>query len=301
MLPTIGFLNAASADAYRHRLRGFHRGLKEMGFVEGQNVAVEYRWAENRVRQLPVLATELVQRRVSLIVTGTSFATTFAASKATKTIPIVFVCSGDPVGLGFVTSLARPTGNLTGVNFFNLELLAKRLAILRDIVPTATRVAALIDVTTGKPEEMVSDVEQAARKMTLKVSIFRAATTRDIDAAFASMANDKPDILFVSGGPLFNARRVQLAMLAMRYGIIAGYASHDYADAGGLMSYGSDVTDAFRQAGVYAGRILKGEKLGNLPVLQATKFELVINLKTAKALGLEFHPQLLATADAVIE
>jgi putative ABC transport system substrate-binding protein len=300
-LPTIGFLNPASADSYKHRLRGFHRGLKEIGFVEGENVAVEYRWAENRLDQLTALAADLVRRRVSVIVTGTSPATSLAAKAATTTIPIVFVVSGDPVGLRLVSSLARPGGNLTGVNFLNFELLAKRVAILRDIVPSATRVAVLSDLTAGTPDQMVRDVGEAASSMGLEVQVFRAATATEIDEAFAKLAVERPNILFVSGGPLFNARRLQLAMLAVRHGIVAAYASRDYPEAGGLMSYGSDVTDAFRQAGIYAGRVLKGAKPADLPVVQATKFELVINRQTARILGLAIPQSVLVAADEVIE
>jgi ABC-type uncharacterized transport system substrate-binding protein len=301
VLPTIGFLNPASADSYEHRLRGFQRGLKEIGFVEGENVAVEYRWAENRLDRVPALAADLVRRRVSVIVTGTSPATSLAAKAATTTIPVVFVVSGDPVGLGLVSSLARPGGNLTGVNFFNLELLAKRLAILHDIVPSATRVAILIDLSAGTPDQMARDVGEAASSMGLEVQILRAATAAEIDEAFAKMAADRPNILFTTGGPLFNTRRLQLTMLAVRYGIVASYASRDYPEAGGLMSYGTDVTDAFRQAGIYAGRVLKGAKPADLPVVQATKFELVINRQTARILGLAIPQSVLVAADEVIE
>jgi putative ABC transport system substrate-binding protein len=224
-----------------------------------------------------------------------------AAKAATTTIPVVFVVSGDPVGLGLVSSLARPGGNLTGVNFFNLELLAKRLAILHDIVPSATRVAILIDLSAGTPDQMARDVGEAASSMGLEVQILRAATAAEIDEAFAKMAADRPNILFTTGGPLFNTRRLQLTMLAVRYGIVASYASRDYPEAGGLMSYGTDVTDAFRQAGIYAGRVLKGAKPADLPVVQATKFELVINRQTARILGLAIPQSVLVAADEVIE
>ena len=300
-LPTIGFLNPASADSYRHRLRGFHRGLKELGFVEGENVAIDYRWAENQLDRLPALADELVRRRVSVIVAGTSPATPLAAKAATTTIPIVFVVSGDPVGLRLVSSMARPDGNLTGVNFLNLELLAKRLAILRDIVPGATRAAVLIDLSAGTPDKIARDVHEAASAMGLEVQVFRIATAAAIDEAFGKLAVTRPDMLFVGGGPLFNARRLQFAMLAVRHGIVAAYASRDYPEAGGLMSYGTDVTEAFRQAGIYAGRMLKGTKLADLPVVQATKFELVINRQTARILGLAVPQSVLVAADEVIE
>jgi ABC-type uncharacterized transport system substrate-binding protein len=300
-LPAIGFINSASPDFYAHRLRGFHRGLKDMGFVEGENVTIEYRWAETQLDRLTALAAELVRRRVSVIVTGTSPAVASAAKEATKTIPIVFLVSGDPVGFGLVTSLARPGGNMTGVNFLNLEIMAKRLAVLRDIVPTATRVALMVDLTSGFPELMVQDVEQAAHAMSLELRVVRVATARDIDAAFAKFAEDRPNILYVGGGPLLNARRLQLAMLAVRHGFVAGYASRDYPEAGGLMSYGTDVTDAFRQAGVYTGRLLKGSKPADLPVVQATKFELVINRQTARTLGITVPQSLLVAADEVIE
>jgi putative ABC transport system substrate-binding protein len=299
--PVVGFLNPASADSYAHRMRGFHRGLKEQGFVEGENIALEYRWGDNRSDRLVAMAADLVRRRVSVIVTGTGPATPLAAKAATTTIPIVFVVSGDPVGLGLVSSLARPNGNLTGVNFLNLELLAKRLAVLRDIVPGARRAALLIDMTAGTPDQMARDVEEAASGMALKVQVFRAAAAAQIDEAFAKLADERPDILFVTGGPLFNARRLQLAMLAVRHGIIASYASRDYPEAGGLMSYGTDVTDAFRQAGIYAGRILKGAKPADLPVVQATKFELVINRQTARTIGVIVPQSVLVAADEVIE
>lgn len=300
-LPTVGFLNPTSADSYAHRLRGFHRGLKETGFVEGENVALEYRWADNRPDRLTALAADLVRRRVSVIVTGTSPATSLAAMAATTTIPIVFVVSGDPVGLRLVSSLARPGGNLTGVNFFNLELLAKRLAIVRDIVPGAKRVAVLIDLSAGTPDQMARDVNEAARGLGLEVQVFRVTTAAEIDEAFAKLAGERPDILFTTGGPLFNARRLQLSMLAIRHGIVATYASRDYPEAGGLMSYGTDVTDAFRQAGIYAGRVLKGAKPAELPVVQSTKFELVINRQTARILGLVVPQSVLVAADEVIE
>jgi ABC-type uncharacterized transport system substrate-binding protein len=300
-IPTIGFLNPASADSYAHRLRGFHRGLKEIGFVEGENVTVEYRWAENRLDRLPALATDLVRRGVSVIVTGTSPAASLAAKVGTTTIPIVFVVSGDPVRLRLVSSLARPSGNLTGVNFLNFELLAKRLAILHDIVPSATRIAVLIDLSAGTPDQMARDVNEAASSMGLEVQVFRAGTATEIDEAFAKLTGERSKVLFVSGGPLFNARRLQLTMLAVRHGIVAAYASRDYPETGGLMSYGTDVTDAFRQAGIYAGRVLKGAKPADLPVIQATKFELVINRQTARILGLAVPQSVLVAADEVIE
>jgi putative ABC transport system substrate-binding protein len=299
--PAIGFINSASPYSYAHRLRGFHRGLKDMGFVEGENVTIEYRWAESQLDRLTALAAELVRRRVSVIVTGTSPAVASAAKEATKTIPIVFLVSGDPVGFGLVTSLARPSGNMTGVNFLNLEVMAKRLAFLRDIVPAASRLALLVDLTSGTPELMVRDVEEAARAMALELQVIRVTTARDIDSAFSKLAEDRPDVLYVSGGPLLNARRLQLAMLAVRHGFVAGYASRDYPEAGGLMSYGTDVTDAFRQAGVYAGRLLKGSKPADLPVVQATKFELVINRQTARTLGITMPQSLLVAADEVID
>jgi len=300
--PVMGFLNSTSPEAIADRLRGFHRGLKESGYVDGENVTIAYRFAENQNDRLPALAAELVQRRVNLIVAGTAPTATLAAKAATTTIPIVFLVSDDPVKLGFVGSLARPGSNLTGVNFFNAELNAKRLELLRQLVPGAARIALLVNpanVTTT--ESSVRDLEAAAGVMGLQIRILNASSSREIDAAFAAISRERPDALYVGGDNLLNSRRLQLALLAARHAIPAAYASRDYPEYGGLMSYGTNVADAYRQVGAHAGRILKGAKPADLPVVQASKFELVINAQTARTLNLTIPPSLLATADEVIE
>jgi putative ABC transport system substrate-binding protein len=281
-------------------VRLFREGLKEAGFVEGQNVAVEYRWAENQVERLPALATELVRRPVAVIATAGQPAT-FAAKAATTTIPTVFIVAEDPVRLGLVTSLARPTGNLTGVNFFPAELGAKRLELLRDL-SAAVRIAVLVDPNNlESTESMVRDVEAAARAMDLQIKVLSVGTSREIDAAFAGFERERPDALFVGSGPFFTDRRVQLALQAMLHRIPASYAYREFVEAGGLISYGASLRDAFRQLGDYTGRILKGAKPTDLPVLQSSKFELVINHQTARMLGLIVPDKLLAAADEVIE
>jgi putative ABC transport system substrate-binding protein len=299
--PVIGFLHPTSPDANTDRLRAFWQGLKETGYVEGENVAIEYRWAEGQYDRLPALAAELVRRQVALIVTAAGGASS-AAKGATAIIPIVFAVGEDPVALGLVASLAHPGGNLTGINFFNYELVAKRLELLRELAPGSTHVALLVNPTdAANTETTVREVGTAARSIGLQVRILNAGTSREIDAAFAAMARERPDVLFVGGGALFNSRRVQLALLAARHGIPAIYAQREYADAGGLVSYGTNLADAFRQVGVYAGRILEGAKPADLPVVQSTKFELVINAQAARTLGLVVPPSLLARADEVIE
>jgi putative ABC transport system substrate-binding protein len=299
-MPVIGFLHSASPDGNADRVRLFREGLKEAGFVEGQNVAVEYRWAENQVERLPALATELVRRPVAVIATAGQPAT-FAAKAATTTIPTVFIVAEDPVGLGLVTSLARPTGNLTGVNFFPAELGAKRLELLRDL-SAAVRITVLVDPNNMEStESMVRDVEAAARAMDLQIKVLSVGTSREIDAAFAGFERERPDALFVGSGPFFTDRRVQLALQAMLHRIPASYAYREFVEAGGLISYGASLREAFRQLGDYTGRILKGAKPTDLPVLQSSKFELVINHQTARMLGLVVPDRLLASADEVIE
>jgi len=301
-MPVVGLLDQRSPDELADRLRGFRQGLKDSDFVEGQNVAIDYRWAQNKEDRLPELAADLVRRRVAVIAATGGIGPTLAAKAATTTIPVVFIVSDDPVRLGLVASLARPGGNLTGINFFNVELTAKRLELLRELVPATTRVAVLINpANTEYTETTVREVGAAARTIGLQIQVLNASTSREIDAAFATIVRERPDALFVGNDAFFNARRVQLALLAGRHGVPAILSDREYAEAGGLMTYGSNIVDVYRQVGVYAGRILKGAKPADLPVVQSTKFELVINAQTARMLGLTVPPTLLATADEVIE
>jgi ABC-type uncharacterized transport system substrate-binding protein len=300
-MPVVGILSPLSPAASGPVLDAFRRGLAENGYVEHQNVAIEYRLSEGRLDRHAEMAADLVRRQVSVIVAaGTAAA---RAAKATiQTIPIVFGVSDDPVKLGLVASLSRPGGNATGVNFFNTEVNAKRLGLLRELVPTATRVAVLVNpANTANTSSLLADVESAARALGLQVQIFNASTSQEIDAAFAALVRERPDALFLAPDGLFSARRVQLISLAARHALPASYSLREYVEAGGLMSYGTNFADTYRQLGVYAGRILKGATPADLPVAQATKFELVINLQTGKLLGLEIPPTLLARADEVIE
>jgi putative ABC transport system substrate-binding protein len=300
-MPVVGFLDSRLPDAITDRLRGFRQGLKETGYVEGENVAIDYRFAEDRGDRLPELAAELVQRQVAVIVTTVGTAT-FAAKAATTTIPIVFLVGGDPVGVGLVASIARPSGNLTGINLFTAESTAKRLELLRELVPRAARVAVLVnpaDVTIT--ESTLRDTEAAARTLGLQIKVLNANTSREIDAAFETMARERPDALFVTTSPFFIGRRIHLTQLAAFHRLPATYSLREMAEAGGLMSYGANIGDTYRQVGVYAGRILKGAKPADLPVVQASKFELVINVQNARMLGIEVPPTLLARADEVIE
>jgi putative ABC transport system substrate-binding protein len=298
----IGLLDQRSPDELVDRLRGFRQGLRDSGFVEGQNVAIDYRWAENKTDRLPELAADLVRRQVAVIAATSGFSPALAAKVATTTIPIVFVIAQDPVSLGLVASLARPGGNLTGINFFSGEVTAKRLELLRELVPAATRVAVLIDPANATgTETTVRETGAAARAIGLQIQVLKASTISEINAAFATLVHERPDALFVGGDPFFNSRRTQLVHLATRHAVPASYPARDFADAGGLMSYGANIADAWRQAGSYAGRILKGEKPADLPIVQSSKFELVINAQNATMLGLTVPPQLLAIADEVIE
>jgi putative tryptophan/tyrosine transport system substrate-binding protein len=300
-MPVIGFLDSRSPDAVAGRLRAFREGLKEAGYVEGENATILFRWAENQLDRLPDLATDLVRRRVAVIIPAAASAI-LAAKAATSTIPIVFVTGDDPVGLGLVSSLARPGGNLTGIGFFTTELAAKRLELVRELLPSARRVAVLINpASAATTEATLREVEPAARTLGLQIQVFQANTSREIDAAFEAMGRERPDALFVATTPFLNVRGVQLAQLAAFYRLPAIYGLREYAEAGGLMSYGTNIADAFRQAGVYTGRILKGAKPEDLPVVQASKFELIINAPTARMLGLTVPDKLLVAADEVIE
>jgi putative tryptophan/tyrosine transport system substrate-binding protein len=300
-MPVIGLLSIPSLEGSADLLRAFRRGLKETGYVEGENVAIEYRWAENQIDRLPALAAELVRRRVAVLVANGGFPASFAAKAATTTIPIVFIAAEDPVRRGLVASLARPGGNLTGVNFLSAELVPKRLQLLRELVPAAAKVAVLVNPTGSTPEVTVKDAEAAARAIGLQIRVLEASTSREIDVAFATLVRERVDVLFVGTDSFFSARRVHLTHLASRHAIPATYGGRQYPDAGGLMSYGSDLADALRQMGVYTGRILKGAKSADLPVVQSTKVELVINHQTARTLGLTVPATLLSTADEVIE
>ena len=299
-VPVIGFLNGGSLDGYAERLRAFRQGLKETGYVDGENVAIEYRWAEGQFDRLPALAADLAHRRVAVIAALGGPAPALAAKAAITTIPVVFLVGDDPVRLGLVTSLARPGGNLTGINSFGSEVAAKRLNLLRDLVASAKRVAVLVNPTTASDSE-IKEVQEAARIMKLQIDVLKASTSGEIDAAFASFAGGRPDALLVGGDSFFNSRRTHLVQLAAYHRVPAAYGSRAYPDTGGLVSYGADTVDAYREAGIYAGRILKGAKPADLPVVQSTKLELVINHQTARMLGLTVPATLLATADEVIE
>jgi putative tryptophan/tyrosine transport system substrate-binding protein len=301
-MPIVGLLDQRSPEELADRLRGFRQGLRDSGFVEGQNMAIDYRWAENQLDRLPDLAAELVRRRVAVIATTSGVSPTLAAKAATTTIPVVFIVGDDPVKLGLVANLARPAGNLTGINFFSGELGAKRLELLRELVPRATRVAVLVSPANANyAETTINEVGTAAHSMGLQIQVLKASTIPEINAAFATFAGARPDYLFVGHDPFFNSRRTQLVQLAARYAIPASYSARDFAEAGGLMSYGANIADAWRQAGSYAGSILKGIKPADLPVVQSNKFELVINNQTATMLSLTVPPSLLAIADEVIE
>jgi putative tryptophan/tyrosine transport system substrate-binding protein len=300
-MPVIGFLHGASPVAWTDQLRGFHRGLKDAGFVESENVAIVYRWAEGQYDRLPALVADLTRRQVTVLVAITTLGA-LAAKAATTTIPIVFLAAEDPVTLGLVASLARPGGNLTGINFFGLELAAKRLELLRELVPAAARVAVLVNPAnpvTAAPT--VRGVETAARAMGLQIQVLNASNSHEIDAAFSSFARDRPDALYIGAEQLFTLRSVQLVQLAARLAIPAIYSGRQFTNCGGLMSYAADITDAYRQVGVYTGRILKGTKPADLPVEQSSKFELVINHQTARMLGITVPDKLLVAADEMIE
>jgi len=297
--PVVGFLDGGSPRERTQQVAAFRKGLAEGGYQEGQNVALEFRWAEGQYSRFAELAADLVRRRVSVIAIPGSGVGALAAKTATATIPIVFGSGGNPVTEGLVASLNQPGGNLTGVNFFTAELVAKRMQLLGKVVPSASRIALLVNPTDTEGYQSLREVREAAGGQ--QVLAFEVASARDIDTAFDSMVREKADALFVAPGTFFNTRRVQLAVLAARHALPAIYAVRAYPEVGGLMSYGTDVLDAFRQVGVYAARILKGAKPADLPVLQLTKFELVINLNTARALGLTIPADVLSLADEVID
>jgi putative ABC transport system substrate-binding protein len=301
-MPVIGFLGAGSFEGSTERLRAFRLGLKDNGYIDGENVAMEYRWTENQPDQLAELATDLVRRQVSVIVTSGGPSSATAAKSATVTTPIVFIVNEDPVKLGLVTSLARPSGNLTGVNIFLSELAAKRLELLRELLPAAARVIVLVNPSNAViTESTLRDVDVAARGLGLQIQVVQASSAPEINSAFAAFSRERPDALFVSGDPFFLDRRVQIANLASHYSIPVASGVRGIAEAGGLMSYGASLSDAYRQVGVYTGRILKGAKTADLPVLQSSKFELIINAETARMLGIAIPPAMLARADEVIE
>ena len=299
-MPVVGFLHSGSPEAFVNLVPAFRKGLSETGYVEGQNVAFEFRWAAGQDSALPELAADLIRRRVAVIAAPSTPAA-IAAKAATTTIPIVFAIGYDPVALGFVASLARPGGNMTGISFLSGELAAKRLELVRELKLGPTRVAVLVNPALATAETNLKEVEAAAQAIGLQIQVVRASTSRELDAGFATFLRERPDALFVSGDPFFMSRRVQIVQLATLHKLPATFAQREYVEAGGLMSYGANVADAWRQAGVYTGRILKGAKPADLPVVQASKFELVINAQTARTLGLTVSPSLLATADEVIE
>jgi putative ABC transport system substrate-binding protein len=299
-LPVVGYLHAGPREANATSVAGFRKGLSETGFVEGRNVAIEYRFADDDNDRLPGLAADLVRRGVAVMI-ATRTRAIVAAQAATATIPIVFFTGGDPVRSGFVASLNRPGGNLTGISSMNTELGAKRIGLLRALLPGATRIAVLVNPVNPLAKSQVADVRAAALAVGLQVDVLSAGTNSEIDAAFASLVQKRADGLLVTPDELFGSRRVQLATLAARRGVPALYSFRDVPEVGGLMSYGPSNAELERQAGVYAGRILKGEKPADLPVMRATKFELIVNLQTAKALGLDVPPTLLALADEVID
>jgi putative ABC transport system substrate-binding protein len=298
-MPAVGFLRSTTSADSGHLGTAFRQGLRTAGLVEGQDCAIEYRWAENQLDRLPALVADLLRRPVAVIVGNTPAA--LAAKAATATVPIVFAGGGDPVKEGLVATLNRPGGNVTGVNFITAELGAKQLGLLHELRPRAVRIAVLVDPKFPTTEQFVSEVRAAASALGKQIEVLHVSSEREIETAFATLVQRRADALLPGGGGLLLSRREQIVALAARHRIPAIYNLREYVPAGGLMSYGPSLTDAYRQAGIYAGRILKGEKPADLPVMQPTKFELVINLKTAKALGLEVPDKLLALADEVIE
>jgi putative ABC transport system substrate-binding protein len=301
-MPVVGLVNARSPEASARHAAAFRKGLNEAGYLEGQNVTVEYHWLDGQYDRLPSLVADLVRRRVAVIATPGLNAGAQAAKAATTTIPIVFGVGEDPVKLGLVASLNRPSGNATGINYFLGEVAAKRLGLLHDLVPKAVRIAVLVNpANVPVAEATLRDIPEAARVLGLQIQVLNASTSREIEAAFATLVRDQADALFVAPDGFFLSRRVQFATLATRYGIPAAYAAREAVEVGGLMSYATDALEMFRQVGVYTGQILKGAKPAELPVLQSTKFEFVINLQTARALSIEVPNSLQLLADEVIE
>jgi putative ABC transport system substrate-binding protein len=299
-MPTIGYLGTASLERERKLIAGFHRGLAETGYVEGRNVAIEYRWAEDQNDRLPALAADLVRRQVAVIVTGTTPAA-LAAKAATQTIPIVFSVGSNPVEMGLIASLNRPGGNLTGVSGLNIDIFAKRLELLHELAPAATQIAVLVNPTNPNTEPSLREAQVAARVLGVRLSVLNVSSESELDRAFAMLVGQRAGALLAHGDSIFSAYRDRLIALAARHAVPAIYQFREFAVAGGLMSYGTDLTDEYRQVGVYTGRILKGDKPADLPVQQATRFETVLNLKTAKALGLTVPTSTLLRADEVIE
>jgi putative tryptophan/tyrosine transport system substrate-binding protein len=300
--PIVGLINSRSAQDAVRNVAAFRKGLDETGYVEGQNVTVEYHWMEGQYHRLPSLVDDLIRRRVDVIATPAFRSGAKAAKAATSTIPIVFGVGDDPVKLGLVASLARPGGNATGVNSFNTEVVAKRLGLLHDLLPKAVRIVVLVNPANAPiAEATLREVPEAARALGLQIRVINASTSREIEAAFASLGRDPADALYVAGEGFFISRRVQFATLATRYGIPAIYSNREFPEVGGLMSYGTDGLDTWHQVGIYTSRILKGAKPADLPVLQSSKFEFVINLQTARALGIEVPNSIQLLADEVIE
>ena len=301
VMPIVGFVEGRSAEATVRQAAAFRKALSETGYVEGQNVTVEYHWLDGQYDRLPAVMANLVRRRVAVIA-ALSNAPALAAKAATSTIPIVFGVGQDPVRMGLVASLARPGGNATGTNFFNQEAVAKRLGLLHDLVPKAVRIAVLVNPTNASATEpTLREIREAARVLGLQIAVLKASTSPEIEAAFSALVRDRVDALFVAPDSFFTGRPAQFATLAAHHKVPAAYTQRDFVEAGGLMSYGTDIPGMFRQVGVYTGQILKGVKPADLPVAQSTKFEFIINLQTAKALGITVPPSLLALADEVIE
>ena len=300
-MPVIGFLHSGSSNRATEFVAAFRQGLGEVGLVEGQNFAIEFRWADGNYSRLPAMAADLVSRRVEVIVTGGGFPSPLAAKAATSMIPIVFAGGSDPVAAGLVTSLNRPGGNVTGIVNFSADLTAKRLGLMRDLAPKSSLIAVLRNPAHPEAAEQIRELQAAARSLNVKLRMAEAQREADFEEALASLAKERPGALFVANDPFFAARRYQLCALVTRHALPASYSQRQFVEAGGLMSYGTNFRDLYRQAGIYAGRILKGEKPANLPVMRPTRFELVINLGTAKALRIDLPEKLLALADEVIE